>query len=643
MTTLLIVSLCVLGAYALYIATLSARWTARPVEYLDGGQAIPAWAHVFAGAGLALGSLSLYDHLLLVASYGLQASHLAIGLVLAAIMGALFHKRLWVAARLTGLRTLGELIGSYYNSVSLRLYLLLVLFLFTIPVSALCLAELGTTVEAATRGEVSGGIAIWATAFFLFLFSVIGGWRGVVYVLAAESLLLLALMPVLAGLAGTAFETFAFAEHGIAVPAGILADRLPGVIAFTDGIGKEVPDGGIWTAVAILSCAVAMIGIVLSPAYSLLALTTRGRTPLAFTQVWMIGGVVTGLLLLLAPILAAEIASATPGAASALSLTGFADRLASVDQMWGAAYLLLLLLSLQIAVAAFAMSGASALTIELIGRYILPGLPPSSERTTARISLGFIYLAIAIAASLAPLASAILAPLALSLTVQLIPALLGLCWLTWITRGGVLSGLIIATIIVVFTEPAGIIAFERLFIELPWGRWPLTVHAAAWGLFFNLIVSIIISLFTRKHEPSEERRRLHDTYRAEFPARFGGPGLRAAKWSLTLIWMFLAIGPGAILGNTIFHWSSGTEATAEPRLPSLMAWQVVSWLSGVLLVWWLAYRSELSVTAREPRREIAFDIPPEQRRGTQTPGWIAQGVGRLARRSDPGPERTRQR
>jgi Na+/proline symporter len=630
----------VLAAYAIYIATMSARWTARPEHYLDGGLAIPAWGHIFAGAGLALASLSLYDHLSLVAAYGLQANHLAVGLVLAAIAAALFQKRLWVAARLTGLRTLGDLIGSYYGSVTLRIFLLVILFVFTVPVSAVSLAEIGRIIEAATRGEVSGGIAVWATAFFLFLFSVIGGWRGVVYVLAAESVLLLALMVFIAVVAGTTFDSLAFAERGIATPAGILSDRIPGVIQFTDGIGKEVPQGGLWTTVAILSFALTTIGIVLSPAFSLLGISTRGRTPLAFTQVWMIGGLSAGLLLLLSPILGAEIATASAGGPP--SLVGFADRLAAIDQMLGAAYLLLLVLSLQIAVAAFAMSGASAMTIELLDRYILPGMSGSSQRTAARVGLGFIYLAIALAASFAPLASAILAPLALSLTVQLIPALLGLCWLPWMTRGGVLSGLIIATIIVVFTEPAGLVAFERLFLELPWGRWPLTVHAAAWGLFFNLIIAVIISLVTRRREVDDGRRRLHETFEASYSVRIGGPALMTAKWSLTLIWLFLALGPGAILGNTIFTWSFGVEAPFGSR-PSLMAWQIVAWLSGVLIVWWLAYRSQLSVTATVPSPSIGFGIPSARLRRAESPRWIAQGLGRLARRSDPASHRANRR
>ena len=151
-----------------------------------------------------------------------------------------------------------------------------------------------------------------------------------------------------------------------------------------------------------------------------------------------------------------------------------------------------------------------------------------------------------------------------------------------------------------------------------------------------MIVSIIVSLITQRHELSEERRRLHDTYRESFPARLGSPALRTAKWSLALIWMFLALGPGAILGNTLFVWPSGAGATAVQRVPSLLSWQIVAWLSGVLLVWWLAYRSQLSVTAVEPERRIAFGTDPGEMRRSTTPVWIARGLSRLAARSDRG-------
>ena len=90
-----------------------------------------------------------------------------------------------------------------------------------------------------------------------------------------------------------------------------------------------------------------------------------------------------------------------------------------------------------------------------------------------------------------------------------------------------------------------------------------------------------------------------------------GPLSRTAKWSLTLIWTFLAIGPGAILGNTLFVWPSETGPAVVQRVPSLVTWQVVAWISGVLLVWWLAYGSEMSVTAAVPDRTTPLGKDPE--------------------------------
>ena len=632
MTTLLECALAVLCAYALYVATVSARAGGRPEHFLDGGLTIPSWACIFAGMGLAFAGIGLPNHLLLTALYGLQYSHVAIGLILTALVAALVHKRLWLAARITGLRTLGDLLGDYYGSVSIRIYLLLMLGLFAVPFAADALAQSGALLSSATRGELPAELAVWATAFFLFLFSVIGGWRGVVYVVAAEALLVLVLLAFTGGFAGLTFDGFVFLNGGIATQSGILGDRIPGVVQFTAGLGKGVPAGGIWTTVAILSFAIALTGIVLSPAFALLGISSDTRTGLAFQQVWMISGLATGALLLIGPLLAAEIAA--PGNAAS-PLAGLADRLGGIDQLAGVAFLLMLLASLQIGIAFFAMAGAGIGTIELIARYMLPGLTGSGQRLGSRIVLAGIYVTIAALAAYAPLIAAIVSPLTLSLSAQLLPACLGLCSWRWISRQGVITGLIIGLILVLFTEPAGLIAFEGLFIPLPWGRWPLTVHSAAWGLVFNLAFCILVSLFTRGGLEREQRDRLHDEFRAHHRWRLGGRALKAAKWSLTLIWAFLALGPAAILGNTLFSPKAFGSGPTGSGVPSLIAWQIVAWFAGVFAVWWLAYQSRLSVIEAVPRRILALGPGHDPLQRRSAPGWIARAIHRLAGRSVP--------
>src|SRR6185369_11324994 len=121
----------------------------------------------------------------------------------------------------------------------------------------------------------------------------------------------------------------------------------------------------------------------------------------------------------------------------------------------------------------FTTSGASIATIELLQRYIVLGLTPRGERFTARVTLAVIYAAVLVFAAFLPAAAAVLSTLALPLAAQLLPAYLGLCWVPWMSRSAVLVGLIAGSLFVVFTEPPGLIVFNSLFAELPWGRWPL--------------------------------------------------------------------------------------------------------------------------------------------------------------------------
>ena len=76
--------------------------------------------------------------------------------------------------------------------------------------------------------------------------------------------------------------------------------------------------------------------------------------------------------------------------------------------------------------------------------------------------------------------------------------------------------------------------------------------------------------------------------------------MRPAAWALTLIWMFFAIGPGAVIGNDLFGESGGGLSAWRLGIPSLWAWQIVWWLLGVFVIWWLAYKMELATAPHEP-------------------------------------------
>ena len=100
-----------------------------------------------------------------------------------------------------------------------------------------------------------------------------------------------------------------------------------------------------------------------------------------------------------------------------------------------------------------------------------------------------------------------------------------------------------------------------------------------------------------------------------------------------LIWAFLGLGPGAVLGNDFFSHPVFTEGEATLSVPSLWVWQIVFWFAGVFLVWWLAYPTRLSVLDRAPARpvDMAGAMRPLER--PQAPAWIALLLDRVTRRA----------
>ncbi len=619
MTVMLVAMIGALALYGVYIASMLAR-AGRPAgAFVDGGADIPGWAFAFAAAGLLLTGPGLADHLSLVGRFGLQANHVGVGIILAALAAVLVHKRLWLGMRIAGLASPGLAIGRYYRSTALRIVVIGLTVLFALPFAAHVLAGAGAVVEAASGGAIPRAAAVWLMAFILFLPAAIGGWRAVVLVAGLQfAIVAVALVSVIC-LAETVLAEGGFLSASIPVTDGILAERIPGVVQYSAGLGKEVPAGGIFTALGVVSSSLALVGLVLSPTFLYLAMTAGPGRGLAVTHVWLMAGLAGAFLVLAAPFLAARLGG---------GIASLAATLAGADILAGAAAVLAFVVAAELTVAVFVTGGTLQLMRDLLFHDVLPGLSPHAERFATRIALAVAFGLVAALAAFAPLASAILASAALPLSLQLLPALLGLAFVPWISRGAVLTGVILGGLAVVFTEPPGLLLFEGLFLDLPWGRWPLTVHSAAWGLACNVAAVLVVSIFTRRGAGREVRDRLHDEFRASWRVPFGGPASRTAKWSLMLIWVFFALGPGAILGNTFFAEPVFADEAAALGIPSLWVWQIFFWLIGVPLVWWLAYLARLGWTSEEGLRAIALDDEP----GPGTPGWIASGLSRLQER-----------
>ena len=78
-------------------------------------------------------------------------------------------------------------------------------------------------------------------------------------------------------------------------------------------------------------------------------------------------------------------------------------------------------------------------------------------------------------------------------------------------------------------------------------------------------------------------------------------------WIVTLAWFFFGIGPGAVIGNWIFgdpndpgSWIFG--------MPSIWAWQILFWVLGCGMMYFLAYTMLMSTVPDTEVESLAEDI-----------------------------------
>jgi hypothetical protein len=239
--------------------------------------------------------------------------------------------------------------------------------------------------------------------------------------------------------------------------------------------------------------------------------------------------------------------------------------------------------------AAYMSTAGGMLTRDLFKRFLMPSASHNLQKILGRAGVGVIVLAALLVATVSKDALVLLGGLAVAYGFQMWPALIAICWWPFLTRAGVSYGLIAGLIAVTLTESIG----ADVFGITAWGRWPLTIHSAGWGIIFNLGLAIIISYFTQNKADTDHKMKFHSFLREHASLSAEKRRLIPTAVIITLLWFFFGIGPGAVIGNWIFG-SPLDPNTWVFGIPSIWAWQILFWLIGVYMMWMLAYKMEMS-------------------------------------------------
>ena len=122
--------------------------------------------------------------------------------------------------------------------------------------------------------------------------------------------------------------------------------------------------------------------------------------------------------------------------------------------------------------------------------------------------------------------------------------------------------------------------------------YPLSMHTAFWGLFAGLVVAYACRALGFKD--SEETQKRQAEVR-EWLDSVDAPTETGRKWRSAMkivvpIWYFFAIGPACLLGNGAFSFAGFTP---------LWSWQIAWWILGIVMMWALCFKAEMSTTSEE--------------------------------------------
>jgi Na+/proline symporter len=571
---------------------------------------------------------------------GFQYAYASFYTITIPFTGVIFLKRQWIIGKRFGFVTPGEMFSDYYGSEAIRILTVIVALIFSVPYLGLQLRASGFLFNVLTDGMLGVEAGMWMLSIVVIIYVASGGLRAVAYVDTLQCLLLAFGIAVIGVITLNAVGGWAALQDGIGkltspeiIPAlGTAVDTkrtpdgfshytaIPGVIQFVASGTKAA--GGAWT----LTYMFALMGIQSAPAFSMWSFSNKNPRPFAPQQVWASSAGIGFILIIFTAIqglgghlIGADAAALKAGIATdVLGIGGNIMELPGKQGMIVPALINLLkdtapwlvgllavcaLAAMQSTGAAYMSTAGGMLTRDLYKRYLNPEASHTTQKLFGRIGVVIICGLALLVATTSKDALVLLGGLAVAFGFQMWPALIGICYVPWLTRQGITVGLVVGLIAVMMTESIGV----KWFGITAWGRWPWTIHSAGWGIFFNAGLAIIISAMTQGSDNREHKQKFHDFLAETAAVPDAKQGLKPLAWIVTIVWFIFAIGPGAVIGNTIFG-NPNDATTWIFGMPSIWVWQIIWWALGVAMMWLLAYHMNMSTMPEKDIVALVEDI-----------------------------------
>jgi len=547
--------------------------------YAIGGRSVPFIAFLMAATAASFSGWTFIGHPGLIWRDGLAYAFASFYVLTIPITGTFFAKRQWLLGKRYNFITPGDMYAYYYNSEGMRWLVVLTAFLYSLFYSAVQIMA-----AAALFYWTAGVPVVWGAiimAFICWFYVCTGGmkagaWVGVAqFVLLVGGIIMLGFyvitLPEFGGWSGFSAAVADLAKN----PETKKLLEVPEVITW--GLGKK--GYASWTAVMCLTYMFALMGIQSSPAFTMNFFGIKSPKVLPWQQAFMSTFVVGFALFYFTAFqgMGAKVLEMK----GILKFTKDSDVVPILMKTYlpGPALALVFLgavAAIHSTAAPYINTGGSILMRDIYWRLIRKQNASQAEQIWGNRILATVVTAAAVYTGLSSKAAlVILGALATAFGFVMYVPLLGVCWGFKFPRIGAVLG----------------VAAGMIGVALTYKVWPnpLSMHCAFWGLFAGLVVAYLCRGLGMKDDEETLKRQaeLRSWLDSVDEPSESGKKWRGVMKPVTLLWYFFAIGPACILGNTAFSFAG---------YPPLWSWQIAWWIAGIVMMWALCFKAELSVS-----------------------------------------------
>ena len=609
--------------FCLYVGFRNQKKIIAPVDFFIFGRQLPSWSFLTITTCTIFSGWIFFIQPSLVFVNGFPFSLTSLCVIAIPLIGVIFSKRQWMFSKRYGFVTPSEMLSTYFKSDIVRILIVLIALGFSIPFIAMQLSLGGLLISILSDGVIGSGSAAILIGAIIAIYLSAGGIKSIIYIESIQFLL------IIFGIVCIGFVTYDLVggwdllneslSRVAALKENLFNSKenfnsylsIPGTIKITEVLNENLSHNGVWTSSMIFSFVLALTGIQMSPNISMLTFASKEVKYFSTQQIWFSAFLIGFIIIFFTT--AIGIGSTLLGGNEIVNQSGnnisnilspntypneSSSLVPQIINLVGEYSVLFFGILSICAIAAIQstsslyLTSSAIFTRDILKRFFVKNLNNKQQIFVSRIVLMGIFIFSLILSINAGENIFSLGSFALAIACQMFIPLIAICYFSWFTKQGVSFGIVLGIVVVILTEGIGQQIFGNLLI---WNKWPLTIHSAAWGVLFNLIGTIVISFITQETKENNHKQKFHDFIDEYKSYSLSRRSLKPSAWIILVTWIFFGLGPGLIMGNEIFGKPVSVESWSF-GMPSLWVWNILLWILGILLIWFLAVKMEMSTS-----------------------------------------------